>query len=505
MTKPKLTPSIDDDLLSSSRRVFLKQSSYLGLGSVAIANSLGISSLLNIQPAIAADDDFKALVFIFLAGGNDAFNMIPPKGEGPLRTRYETSRGAVALPADQLHTLTPQNTAKIDGDDEYNAFGMHPGCGDMAEMFNNQDMSVIFNMGNLYEPTSVEQIQAKSVTLPPQLYSHSDQQRQLQSEPTNNFSFGWGGRAAELLASNNTDENVSSLISVSGLNSFQVTQNSIINPFVMGNTGTSSIDNYNGDRESLVDALMSSENETAEHLMAKKYRDTFNTARRAEAILNTVFEQAQSNGIDYDGIFANVGNNSQGNAISSSSIAKQLKTIAKLIAGKANTANKRPIYYVKMGGFDNHAGLLSNHLILMEDLNGSLKAFADCLKAQGDFDNCLSLVTSEFARTFTPNGNDENAGTDHAWGGHALVMGGSIEGGRFFGSHPDLKVGEGIDTSSDRGRWIPSTSTSQCAAVAMKWFGVDENSVNTIFPSLSHFPSPFESAANIQFMQQEDV
>lgn len=184
MNKPKLTPAYNSDLVSSSRRVFLKQSSYLGLGSVAIAHSLGIASLLNVQPAIAADDDFKALVFIFLAGGNDAFNMIPPKGDGPLRTRYEISRGAVALPADQLHSLTPQNTAKIDGDDEYNAFGMHPGCGDMAEMFNNQDMSVIFNMGNLYEPTTVAQMEAKSVSLPPQLYSHADQQRQPQSSFT---------------------------------------------------------------------------------------------------------------------------------------------------------------------------------------------------------------------------------------------------------------------------------------------------------------------------------
>lgn len=486
-----------------SRREFLKNSSYLSLSSATIANTLGVSSLFNAQSVLAEENTYKALVFIFLAGGNDSYNMISPKSAGNLRTRYEVSRASVALPADELHALSPQNTPKIDGDDNYNGFGMHPACSDMAEMFNDEDLSVIFNMGNLYEPTSIEQIQAETITLPPQLYSHADQQRQFQSEPSKSFTFGWGGRAAELLASNNTDASVSPLISTAGLNSFQVTQNSFINPFVMKSTGASSINNYNGDREVIVDALMAAESNTTEHLMAKKYRETFNTARRAELILNTIFEQAENNDVDYDTIFNSVGNNSRGSAIASSSIAQQLKTIAKLIAGKENTSNNRPIYFVKMSGFDTHSGLLSNHLQLMEDLNGSLKAFKDCLKAQGDFDKTLTFVASEFSRTFTPNSNDENAGTDHAWGGHALVMGGMVNGGNFFGSHPDLIVGGGIDTSSDRGRWVPSTSVTQCAAVIVNWLGVNQNDVSTLFPTLNNFASPFDSAANLKFIKEE--
>ena len=130
-----------------------------------------------------------------------------------------------------------------------------------------------------------------------------------------------------------------------------------------------------------------------------------------------------------------------------------------------------------------------------------LKGFRDALTAQGDFDKVLTFVGSEFGRTFTPNGDSAESGTDHAWGGHGLIMGDMVNGGQFFGTHPDLKLEEGLDASNGRGRWVPTTATTQCAAVIAKWLGVPENDLSQLFPSLNNFPCPFEASQNLAFIK----
>lgn len=475
-----------------SRRNFLKRSSCLTLASAAAVNSLGLASLLNVSNTFAADNDYKALVFIFMAGGNDAFNMICPKGAGNLRNNYQQGRQALALPAENLHSLNLATPAKIYGGEKFNEFGMHPACGHLAQLFNDQELSVLCNIGNLTMPTTRAQYLAKEVSLPPQLFSHADQQRQFQSGPTSPFRFGWGGRMAELLNDYNTNGTVSPLISVSGLNSFQVTKNSIINPYVMGNDGVATLNNFSGSRQNMVESAINSIDGSA-HLMVQKYRDIFNSARSAEDIVHGAFQQAAATGVDYEQIFSSAG-------AATSKIGRRLKTVAKMIAGRQSTGNNRPIFFVEMNGFDTHQNLLSEHHELMAELSAALKAFRDVLSAQGDFDNVLSFVGSEFARTITPNGNNAEAGTDHAWGGHALVMGGMINGGNFFGTHPDLKVNQGLDASNGRGRWIPTTATTQASAVIAHWLGVPQVDLPQLFPSLNNFASPFASEANLHFI-----
>lgn len=479
-----------------SRRSFLKRSS-LGLASASAVNSLGLASLLNASNAIAEDNDYKALVFIFLAGGNDAFNMICPKGPGSLRTNYQQVRKNLALPEAELHSLNLTTPAQIYGGGTFSDFGMHPACSQLAQLFNDQELSVLCNIGNLTTPTNREQYFSKEVSLPPQLFSHADQQRQFQSEPNHQFRFGWGGRMAELLNDYNANGSVSPLISISGLNSFQVTKNNVINPYVMGHDGVVSLNDFAGRRQNMVEDAMNSIDDSA-HLMVQKYRNIFSSARNAEDIVNGAFQDAATTaaaeGFDYDQIFSAAG-------AANSKIGKRLKTVAKMIAGRQSTGNNRPIFFVEMKGFDSHANLLSDHNGLMTDLSAALKGFRDVLQAQGDYDNVLSFVGSEFGRTLTPNGNDAEAGTDHAWGGHALVMGGMINGGQFFGTHPDLKVNQGLDASDGRGRWIPTTATTQASAVIAHWFGVPQNELPQLFPSLNNFASPFELAANLNFIK----
>lgn len=479
---------------NKSRRNFLKGSCKATIGAAAV-NAFGLSSLLHAQKSQAAEQDYKALVFIFLAGGNDSFNMIAPKGVGNLRTSYENGRRNAAISAEQLNAITPKSDVNIYGGEQYNDFGLHPACSDMAEMFNNEEMSIVCNVGNLYEPTTRWQYLNDKVTLPPQLFSHSDQQLQFQSQPEIPFRYGWGGRLAEIVEDYNSSSNVSPLISVSGLNSFQVALQPDLSAYVMGYDGAVKLNGVTNQRKTLLESSIDSI-DASSHLMLQKYRDVFNSAKKSEAIVTSAFTEAAQTGVDYDAIFTAAG-------ASTSKIGRQLKTIAKMIAGRNSAGNNRPIYFVEMNGFDTHKKLLTNHATLMTDLNAALKGFKDVLVAQGDFDKTLSFVGSEFGRTLTPNGNDAEFGTDHAWGGHALLMGGMVNGGQMFGTHPDLKLKQGLDASSGRGRWIPTTSTSQCVAKIANWFGVSEAELPLLIPSISNFPDTFTADSNLDFFKQE--
>lgn len=473
-----------------SRRNFLKQSSQASLASALAAKSMGLTGLLGASHSLADMNDYRALVFIMLEGGNDSFNMILPNGSGSLRSNYEQGRGIVALPNADLHSLNLVNPAQVFGDTQSSDFAMHPQCPQMAEMFNNLEMSVLCNVGNLIEPVTKELWQSNSVSVPPRLFSHSDQQRQTQSQPDDPFLFGWGGRMTEINTAYNTSNTVSPLISLSGLNSFQVTRDSLINTYVMGSDGAVALYGFNGYRRTMTETSMESIGSSA-HLMEQKYRGVYDSARQAQEVVGTAFNLAQATGVDYDAIFDAAGTND-------SQIGRRLKTVAKMIAGRDATTNSRPVFFVELNGFDNHQKLLSDHSSRMVELNAALKAFRDVLVAQGDFDKTLSYVTSEFARTFTANGDDSEAGTDHGWGGHTLVMGDMVDGGKFFGQHPDLLLSGDLDTG--RGRWIPTTANTQISAVIANWMGVGTADLNELFPTLDNFSSPVDEGSNLRFI-----
>ncbi|RCU52920.1 MULTISPECIES: DUF1501 domain-containing protein [Corallincola] len=481
-----------------SRRDFIIQSAQSAAVATA-AVSIGLPGLLQAAEMQNADagDDYKALVYIFLAGGNDSFNMVAPKEDGVLRTRYEESRQNAALAKEDLVALNLSEPPQIYNDESYDGFGMHPQCTDMADMFNAGEMGVICNVGNLHEPTSREEFLSGTVTLPPQLFSHSDQQRQYQSEPTSRFSYGWGGRVAELVSDRNPDSKVSPLISVAGLNPFQVSRDSEVNTYVLSDKGQVSLRGFFAEREEMVEAYM---NAGSSHLMSEKYQQTFRSGITAGAVVADAFSIAEANNTDYDGIFSATG-------ADTTTVGRQLKTVAKMIAGRASSTNQRPIFFVKMGGFDTHQNILADHSALMEDLNAALKSFRDALVSQNDFDKVLSYVGSEFGRTFTPNGNDAGAGTDHGWGGHALVLGGAVNGSRFFGTHPDFQMGQGLDADKNkgRGRWIPTTATSQCSAVLAHWLGTPMDELSSVFPSMTNFPDPFAESTNLNFLNMGDA
>jgi len=471
-----------------TRRQFGRRLSGFGLNSLAL-NGTGLAGLLSSSNAMAQSTDYKALVYVYLFGGNDSFNMVVPKGEGTLRTRYDAGRGSVALAADDLHALNLRSDALISNGETYNAFGMHPACGDLAELFNSGELGVLSNVGNLIEPTSRDSFSDASQQLPPQLFSHADQSRQLLSEPISNLRYGWGGRLAEILESSNPDTTLSPLVSTAGLNPFQVTLNGTLSTYSTSTQGPSALRNNTTVRNTMLDGFMRA---PSFDLFSQRYRDVYRSGVLANSTVGAAFDIANDSGVDYDTIFTASGANE-------TRLGDQLKAVAKLIAGREASRNRRPIYYVRIGGFDQHTSLLVDHAERMQELNNALKGFRDVLVEQGDFNRTLTHIGSEFGRTFTPN----SSGTDHGWGGNMMVMGGSVNGGHMFGRYPDLVLGGERDADSrDRGRWIPQTSTHQTAAVMSNWMGVQPSDLLDIFPTLTNFTDSFSADANLGFIKQ---
>ena len=461
------------------RRDFIHQS----LAGATTLSVSGLGSLLRSENVNAQTaGDFKALVFLFLNGGNDSYNMIAPVS-GALRTRYDSGRGFIALPSQSLQALNLAQPVDLFDGTTHSDFGFHSNCPQIAQIFNAGELNVMCNAGNMITPVDLAGFDNGTAALPPQLFSHADQQRQLQSEPNSSFLYGWGGRMAELLTTYNTDALVSPLITLSGLNAFQVSRDSLINPYGLSIDGALSLNSFNGLRQSMVETSMSAA-AIGSDLLSQKYAQVFQSARTAEVIIRAAFDEADATGVDYDGIFQAAGG-------TDTTTQRRLKTVAKMIAGRGSTTNQRPIFFVSMSGFDTHQNLLGDHADLMTDLDASLKGFRDALVAQGDFDSVVTMVGSEFGRTFTPNGNNAAAGSDHGWGGHLMFMGGAVNGGQMLGVHPDFRLNEGLDTG--RGRWIPTTSGSQSTVELARWMDVPEGELLAMFPSLTNFggvPAP---------------
>lgn len=481
-----------------SRRCFLKNAAS---AAAFMSGSFALPSVAQAAQNALQDDDYRALVFVFLDGGNDAYNTLIPIGSGPLATNYANNRGVLAIAGAELNAVNLQTPPTIFGGQEHSEFAFHGDCNYIAEMFNNQEVAALCNIGNLSKPVTREQYLVtprETGLIPPRLFSHSDQQRQFQSEPTDAFSFGWGGRLSELIAQYNTSSQLSPLLSTSGLNAFQVTLGSDINAYTLSSDGLQTLDNFTGLRSEMVNRFMSA-NQADGHLMSRHYAEVFDSATTAQSVLELSFSIADSTGINFDDIFANAG------ASINSNLASSLKTVAKVIAGRDGSINKRPIFFVRMGGFDTHANLLENHSALLSELDSSLKGFRDSLNELDDYDRVLTFVGSEFGRTLTPNGSSpSSSGTDHAWGGLGLAMGGMVDGGKLFGTFPDLELEQGLDVGA-RGRFIPGHSTSQCAAVMADWMGATAENIAEIFPSLNHFPNPLDPQTNINFLNSTEA
>jgi uncharacterized protein (DUF1501 family) len=470
--------------------------------------------------------------------------------DGAARTNYDSARPVghpVHIPASGTGAALPL-TAPEGGFGQAHAtrFGVHPAMPHTQALFNSGNLAFVANVGTLVQPINRSQYVSvpRTVPVPPQLFSHSDQQLQWQSSlPDRPFQNGWGGRAADLLNNlANPGSSVSMNISIAGQNSFQVgsavVQYSVATSGVAGlsgyNVGSSTYGNAanyattpptytNNDAGRTLKALdtitkltrmqLGETDSHYQHHLEEGYNEVMKRARDNEAVVGAAL------GGNFDAI-----NNAflaafPGVLLANlPDVAKQLLMVARLMQGRTLLQNNRQIFFVSMGGFDTHQNQPTDHTNLMGTLDKALKGFRDAIASissaegqQGDglWNDVMLFTNSDFTRTLQPNGNQTGSGTDHGWGGHQIVMGGPVIGQRIYGAFPDLARATGMDVDSNRGRWIPTTAVDQYASVAAKWFmseganyisGLSSNDVSTIFPNLGRFQSVGTIPSNLGFV-----
>ncbi len=516
----------------ATRREFVRQSACAALGVTGLVNTLAQLRLISAAMAQSGPSGHKALVCLFLNGGNDSNNLLVPSGDpatDTLRADYQTARGILALDRSTLGALNVPSTT--DCFDAYHGgvahpMGVHPSATKLAPLFNAGELAFVANVGTLAYPIPTRDDYINGlVPVPPQLFSHSDQQVQWQSSiPDKPFASGWGGRAADLLhgSYNAPGSKVSMSISLAGINSFQIGTTGEVQQYVVGTSGATSLSGYGSNYSSALATNSTWENPiyqnndagkrlkafegivklAHENLLENEYNQIVTRSRLAEGIIGAALTEAAASGVDFDGIFNTEFNVAGGGTVTS--LGLQMKMIARLIAGRNALGNSRQIFFCQVGGYDTHQTMLASHANLMSELANALKAFRDCLVALGVFGDVVTFTASDFNRTMTPNGTDANAGSDHAWGGNAIVMGGAVNGGDIYGHFPSLKTGSqpgSIDAHANRGRWIPSVSVDQYSAVLAKWLGAGTSEIEAIFPNLPRFDDPFTaSAPNLGFL-----
>jgi len=513
----------------NTRREFIRQASCAALGLSGLVGPMSMLQLANaaviqgnLAGNLATKDDYKALVCIFLAGGNDAHNMIVPMGnvtDNPIRADYENVRGIIALPSDELHPLNvPSDTKAFQR--HYNSgaspMGVHPSAQSLATLFNDGELGIVCNVGTLVQPILTrEQYFNQTVEAPSRLFAHNTQTMQWQtSAPDDPKKTGWGGRLADLLhAGYNGDASKASMsMAIGGTNIFQRGTLQETSAFVPSVTGVSPLHGFGeigyehaveagstfidpiyknsveGQRLQALEKLIQLSNA---NLLQNELGKTLVTSRHLDDTVGGTMDVANESGVDFDGIFTA--------ANADTGLGEQLKLIAQFIAGRSALGNQRQIFYAVDPGYDNHSNILVVHARQMEELSNALLAFRNALVALGDWDKTVAFTASDFARTLAPN----TSGTDHGWGSHAMMMGGPIQGGDLYGHYPPLKIGDAPESldALERGLLIPTTSVDQYSAPLAQWFGADANSMETIFPNLYRFDDPFSSAtANMQFL-----
>lgn len=482
-----------------SRRGFLRQAACAALGTKALTEAIGGLRFINAAAAQSAVSDYKALVCIFLSGGNDSNNLIIPTIASE-HADYAAIRGDIlSIPISGApFVAAPLSPINSDGHD----YGLHPACPELATLFGEGKLAVVFNTGTLLYPLSRADYRSGRLQKPPQLFSHSDQVTQWQTSlPDRPPLSGWGGRCADLLAAVQPGAPISMAISLAGANTFEI--GNITSQYSVTTSGAISLNSVSGARlQSLTNLLAL----PYPNLQTRAYAEVGEHAIQTGGLLNAAIA-ATSPGAPANWVwnvpFPTTLTSPTGGNQFGSGLASQLRMVARLIeAGSRSAANggfgmKRQIFFCQVGGYDTHSGqtqganntTAGSHANLLAELSQGMNAFQRAMEQLGLSNNVTSFTASDFGRTFPANGD----GTDHGWGGHHLVMGGAVNGRRTYGAFPTLAVNGPDDTST--GRWIPSIATDQYFATLASWFGVDNGNLGTVFPNLGRF-----SAANLGFV-----
>lgn len=496
------------ELSNISRRQFIRRAACAAVGTVAMTATIRGLRLMNAAVAQSSilPGDYKALVCIFLQGGNDANNLIIPTLATEYNNYANIRTAVLALPQSSVWNLQTPGTAINYIDPAGHSFGFHPACPELAELFNEGKLAALFNVGTLVYPITRTQYINKSISTPPQLFSHADQVSQWQtSTPDQPATTGWGGRCADLLNSVNGGAPVSLCISLAGANTMEV--GNIVTQYSVSTSGAISLSGVSGARLAALTNILGL---NYPNMQAQAYSGVAAHSINTGVLLNNAITNTAPSSYWTNSFPANI-TVPNGGTVTNSTLSAQLKMVARLIEAGHRSAQSggfgmlRQIFFCQVGGYDLHSGqtpgagstIIGAHANLLAELSQSLLAFQRAMEQLGLQDSVTAFTASDFGRTFPSNGQ----GSDHGWGSHHLVVGGkgvlnggAVNGGQTYGTFPTLAINGPDDTST--GRWIPTTATDQYFATLATWFGVDSSNLSTVFPNIGRF-----STSNLGFMK----
>ncbi len=488
-----------------TRRDFLRRAACAAVGTAAMTSAIRDLRFMNAAVAQSNITDYKALVCIFLAGGNDSNNLIVPTVPLEYGNYAALRQPVLALPLGSLQTLDGYT------DPAGHTFGLHPACPELKTLFSEGKLALLMNTGTLVQPITQAQYRSGGLK-PPQLFSHADQVTQWQTSiPDQPPLTGWGGRCADLLNSVNPGASISLSVSLAGANTFEI--GNLVSQYNVSTSGAISLAGVTGARLAALTNILGL---PYPNMQAKAYSDVAAHSINTGALLNNAITNSAPANFWTNG-FSTTITTPNGGSTFTSSLSQQLKMIARLIEAGNRAAGsptngfgmKRQIFFCQVGGYDLHSGqtnyttntpnnvILGAHANLFAELSQSLLTFQRAMEQLGLQNNVTSFTASDFGRTFPSNG----VGSDHGWGSHHLIVGGagaanggSVVGGKTYGKFPTLAINGPDDTST--GRWIPTTAIDQYFATIATWFGVDNSNLATVFPNLGRFTTP-----NLGFMK----
>lgn len=444
-----------------SRRAFLKRTSALGLAGVAtpFVTSLGAIG----EAAAATATGYKALVCIFLYGGNDYANTLPPY-DAASYAQYLAARSNIAHTRESLAATVLTPSVALAGGRQY---AMAPTMGPLAQLFAAGKTAVVLNVGTLVQPTTKVQYTSNSVKLPPKLFSHNDQQSYFQASNPEGATSGWGGRIGDLFQSGNGSATLT-CINASG-NAVYLTGKTAVQYSISTNGPVALLNNASSLYGSTTAAstLRSLMTGTSSHLIANEHAIVSKRALDTYAQVNTALGGAPA---------ANFPLFPTGN-----SLADQLKVVARMISVSQELGAKRQVFFVSLGGFDMHDALVANHPTQIGLVANAIKAFYDTTVALGISDKVTSFTASDFGRTLQSNDD----GSDHGWGSMHFVTGGAVNGQKFYGMPP--AIGNNTPDDVGQGRLLPGLSVDQYAATLASWFGVSAGNMATVLPNIGNY------------------
>lgn len=497
----------------------------------ASLGGLGVAAPFALQLAAAGSaagqsaPDYKALVCVFLFGGNDSHNTVlatdtdswgryfatrntgadpialMPVGTAPTpvgQTSPVTGRVAAMSTPEAwggVLPITPRTAQPIPAGTSASArtFALHPFLGPLQTLFNQGRLAVLANVGTLIQPTTKTQYQTRSVPVPTSLFSHNDQQSTWQALSTEGARTGWGGRFADLLASANGSSTLFTAVSTGGNAVFLSGQSVVQYQLSTGAQPAVVINGQQGSnlfgssiapgrvRDLITDTSLTNN-------FAADYSSVVSRSIAAASTVNSAFAQPIVTGVAAAPAYTNPTTG----RVEANSLALQLQTVARMIAASSTLGVGRQVFFVSLGGWDTHDFQNSAQPNLLAKVAHALSYFDGALSNVGGLDRRAQVTTftaSDFSRTITTNGD----GTDHAWGGHHFVMGGAVRGQDIYGQYPTIGADVAGFNNPDNinGATIPTTSVDQYGATLGRWFGVSNADLSTIFPRLAGFSNPY--------------